>query len=633
MNAKAAGATTLKIDCAACTPSPAGFKEYLRSTPPSHDMPFGDFDHSKQVDLLLGAGGDSRIVLALDDFDRFGPIEGWIRDEFLGRMAERGIMVIITSLRKCSIDWTADASWRGRLTQLRLQYFGRQEADELLMRLGVDNQANRDRLAAAAQGLPLSLAVGAESMLRGESVAAAASAMNRAVTERALMEVVDPDLRPAIEALTVLTEADENLLGEVLERRIGWRYYNGLGRLSFVQSARNRLAITAAYRTHLNAEMKERDSEHHGRIVRKAFHAIRYRLLHVRTGDRHRSASLMNMCADALPNGPLFDLTGHHEMRQVQAMRTADGPYWNAQIDELRAVSGPEAVSLSEAAELLEQVGILFPNCIRVLRTDRDELLALYALVPLFTESLAMLPRSRIGSLFLASCSEEETRRLDCTRATADTYFALLPPAFYMKSAPSQPLIAGSLVRDFLTHIGKGLRGVMPAGSPEAVQALTAIGFQARKPITSLVLSSRASPIEMMELDLRGSDIGAWLLSLGHLEEAMITLDDPDRMKEEFSYVLESLDDAVKVGESALARCLGRSGRELQQLLRETLTSERPSFPLRLDQQEILRASCLGKRDKVFTIAGNLSMSRSTYYRKLNEAYIALAKAVMLTPG
>lgn len=156
--ARAAGRTPILVDGRDVDCSPEGFREAL------------DRAITKQRADAAGSAptddGLDRTVLLLDGYERFGPLDGWIREEFLPSLVA-GAVVVVAGRDPPSAPWRTDPGWRALVACHRLKELTHGESVELLQRAGVADDALASHLAALGQGHPLTLALLADTAASG----------------------------------------------------------------------------------------------------------------------------------------------------------------------------------------------------------------------------------------------------------------------------------------------------------------------------------------------------------------------------------------------------------------------------------------------------------------------------------
>src|SRR5690348_7801662 len=145
--AREAGRTVVLLDGREVDPSPDGFRNAVGSALP---------------DGTVLPGGT---VLLVDGYEQLGPIDGWLRQEFLPALPADGV-VVLAGREAPAAPWRSDPGWRSVVGVHRLGDFDEAESGELLERAGVASAA-RPQLVRLGRGHPLAMALLADIAVTG----------------------------------------------------------------------------------------------------------------------------------------------------------------------------------------------------------------------------------------------------------------------------------------------------------------------------------------------------------------------------------------------------------------------------------------------------------------------------------
>ena len=156
MRAQAAGRTVVFVDGRDVDCSPEGVQAALdravtrsgTAVPEPHPL-----------------GGLTPAVLMLDGYERLGPVDSWIRDEFLPSL-QAGTVVVLAGRDPPGAPWRSDPGWRALVVCHHLKALDVVESIELLERAGVEDSLTR-HLTDLGRGHPLSLALLADAAASG----------------------------------------------------------------------------------------------------------------------------------------------------------------------------------------------------------------------------------------------------------------------------------------------------------------------------------------------------------------------------------------------------------------------------------------------------------------------------------
>jgi hypothetical protein len=166
------------------------------------------------ADLALAMRGDADLIV-IDEFDRVGPLHGWIRDVVLPQLPT-STRVVVAGRMPPSEAWLADSGWRPLLRWIPLRNLARPAAIDYLVRRGA-TRARAEELARTAHGHPLCLSVLGDLIdgnpaLRPED----ATSTIEATIRRVLVESTPAAKRRVLEAAAVAAFVDEPLLHAML---------------------------------------------------------------------------------------------------------------------------------------------------------------------------------------------------------------------------------------------------------------------------------------------------------------------------------------------------------------------------------------------------------------------------------
>src|SRR5690242_4742101 len=139
--AREAGRTVVLLDGREVDPSPDGFRSAVGGALP---------------------GG---AVLLVDGYEQLGPIDGWLRQEFLPALPADAV-VVLAGREAPAAPWRSDPGWRSVVGVHRLGDFDEAESGELLERAGVA-PPDRPQLMRLGRGHPLAMALLADAALTG----------------------------------------------------------------------------------------------------------------------------------------------------------------------------------------------------------------------------------------------------------------------------------------------------------------------------------------------------------------------------------------------------------------------------------------------------------------------------------
>ncbi|MFJ4411310.1 hypothetical protein [Streptomyces sp. NPDC088910] len=269
--AEAHGRTVRTVDMRATAATPEAFLAALDAQGPS-----------QEAQLLL-----------IDSGEALGPLEQWLRDEFLPRMPSH-LFLVVGSRRPPSAEWRADVQWWQALRSVELRGMDTAEATKLLRNRDVP-EADIPDIVRAAHGVPLALALFADARERATDSVQPRTAWELAdspdlvgeLLHLLLRESLSPGQAEALHVLALARVTTEDLLRHTLDvpsaeagKLCAW-----LRGLSFVRSTAEGLVPHELVREALLVELRWRDLSAYERLFTR-LHAHLAEQLACRTGSR-----------------------------------------------------------------------------------------------------------------------------------------------------------------------------------------------------------------------------------------------------------------------------------------------------------------------------------------------------------
>ncbi|WP_249998360.1 ATP-binding protein [Actinoplanes sp. M2I2] len=197
-------------------------------------------------------------VLLLDTFEQCRPLEAWLRDTFLPRLAE-GARVVLAGRAAPDVEWSLDPGWAPLFADLTVRPLDAARAGTLLAARGVPAD-RRDALVAFAGGSPLALSLAASVVAAGAPWEPTGEVLTTLV-ERLVGDLPGPVHRRALEVLAQAYVTRESLLRAVLGEQDAALVFPWLRRLPYVEAGPEGLYPHDAVRSTLAADLRWRDPE------------------------------------------------------------------------------------------------------------------------------------------------------------------------------------------------------------------------------------------------------------------------------------------------------------------------------------------------------------------------------------
>jgi len=212
VNGTLVGPTTLVVDGREVEPTPAtvlahiGSMLGLRTTVPTLEQVTG---------AIAAASID---VLVVDSYERFGVVDGWLRNRLLPSLPARTTTVLV-GRNPPNVAWRTAPGWRHLLVDVLLGPLTEGDAAQLVARHGLTGE-RAERAQRFARGHPLALELACEALVRHPDLVVGDAPPAEVVEElvEVLFDDLDPDMRDVVEAASVLRRVTVPALGAVLER-------------------------------------------------------------------------------------------------------------------------------------------------------------------------------------------------------------------------------------------------------------------------------------------------------------------------------------------------------------------------------------------------------------------------------
>ncbi len=591
------GALSIWIDGRSCYRTPRGFWDALP----------GDF-------RAWQAMSDERpkLVIAIDNFEDIQVLEGWLREVFMAALPENGVLLLVASRTDLMHTWATDPVWNNHLDVWRLEALSPTEVDEFLAARQMHNVNDIKRVVGGASGHPLTLALTLDTITRG--LAHEPQQIRHLVTEtvsaRIIRELTDPDLQPLVDVLTLVRDANQDLLQRILRHRISARQYHALRQLSFIRRTHGGVGLHDMAENALYEDFRQRDPG--------SFWAIRHQALDVlieeydRVSEAQQGAiaqQLLWLCRDVYASFNTYvDLTATES-------RLINDRYVPQDRDAVREFSlswGRQSFPI-QGAELLDLVNKVidhYPETIRIIRDHQGIAQAMFSVLPLHKGTLALLQSH--GPEIVSRLMDSGLGISWCEPDASNVSYNILVGINIHQSMYSPQALLGAIARDQFT-MHASLLGLLVITDPDLKAFLRSIGYQSMPfPICEDPNVSE----ELFMLDLRQQHFTGWIRSLAgqSVPESVLKYGSV----EELSNALESLGENLLIAKDR--------GKFLDRMA--TLLEAEPAPPLTVRDQEILKCSYFPRHRSATACARDLHVSRATYYRHLHHALSHLLAAL-----
>lgn len=212
-----------------------------------------------------------RPILFIDTFEAWQALEPWFYQEYLPVLSCSLKIVLGTRTPPC-LEWRMEEGWRSLMQISRLAPLADRASSEYLCRRGMapDRQAELVRF---ARGIPLALAMGADSVLAGHTLTGehADTGLIETLTESFTREAHSAEQHRALQASAVVREINAPLLAAMMGREQADELYAWLQGLAFMTPGEQGIAPHELVREILMRDMPQRYPERYEALAQGAF--------------------------------------------------------------------------------------------------------------------------------------------------------------------------------------------------------------------------------------------------------------------------------------------------------------------------------------------------------------------------
>ena len=362
-----------RLDCESVEPTPAGL---LAAMGAAFGTPMATVDAAAAAFAAMGR----RVVLALDQYERFRLLDAWLRQDLVPALPASARLLLFG--RHAPVDaWTGAPGWSGLVQTLRLGPLGDAEARAWLARRPLSAPA-RDRLLRLCAGHPLALQLAARSAAEREVGPPRGDGPPQDAERRPLIEVLaplflrdvqDPADRRLLEAACLVRRATRSTLATMVDEGVDAQAFDAafdrLRALPFVDGEVDGLTVHETVRTAIATSLEALDPVRHGELRARAWRSLRRELTSARTSHLWRyTADTLYLVDRPLLREAFFprDLPPH----VVERARGGDSA----------AILGLVAASDAADVPCLRRWWEALPRAFHVVRDGRGDVAAFYAI-------------------------------------------------------------------------------------------------------------------------------------------------------------------------------------------------------------------------------------------------------------
>ncbi|UQU64494.1 hypothetical protein COUCH_37025 [Couchioplanes caeruleus] len=209
--------------------------------------------------------GSAGPVLLVDGFDRWQPLEAWLRDEFLPGLPV-GSVVVLAARTPPAVEWTADPGWNAVLRVQEVGALSAGEAKVLLDRNAVP-RPRQPLLLDLAGGNPLALRLGVEEVASGRDDDDVRLAVAQALLRQVVGDLPSAAHRHALEVCAHAGTTTEKLLRATVADGDPVELFRWLCALPYADYGPSGVRVETFVRNAVRTELKWRDPVRHDAVL------------------------------------------------------------------------------------------------------------------------------------------------------------------------------------------------------------------------------------------------------------------------------------------------------------------------------------------------------------------------------
>ncbi len=206
-------------------------------------------------------------ALVVDNFERLGHAEQWLRDVVMPRLPQT-MRIVLAGRQRLSESWTTDPGWRGALVCLGLDALSHDECAAYLQRRGIVGP-DRDSIIRDSGGHPLTLTLMADAQQTTGQVVRLESSTDtlERLVSRFLEGVPSDAHAEALQVSAIALHVTPELLRAVVRHPNAYELHGWLASCSFVERVGSRLTVHAAVRAILLDYLRAHTERFHPLLI------------------------------------------------------------------------------------------------------------------------------------------------------------------------------------------------------------------------------------------------------------------------------------------------------------------------------------------------------------------------------
>ena len=323
--ARALGATVVRIDCRSIEPTERGFLDALGSA--VGGAPTTADDGAERLARL-----GERVVLVLDTYEVLRLLDSWLRQDFAPALREN-TRLVLAGREPPVANWSAAPGWGELVASVQLGNLDEGEAEQFLEQMGLAG-ADARHVNRVARGHPLSLELAAAAVRARPDVELEDIALQAVLDQLTALYLdgLDTSSREALDAASVVRRITLPLLEAMLRDVAPQDAFERLRALPFVQFGHDGLVVHDTIRETVARALRGSDPVAHRRYRAAAWRKLRSDVAWAAPAELWRyTADMLYLIEHPVVREAFFPTTEH--LFSVEAASPVDGPAIAAIVD------------------------------------------------------------------------------------------------------------------------------------------------------------------------------------------------------------------------------------------------------------------------------------------------------------
>ncbi|MDX1417172.1 MAG: hypothetical protein R3293_23400, partial [Candidatus Promineifilaceae bacterium] len=282
-------------------------------------------------------------ILLIDTYEMLGPLDNWLRTEFLPQLPP-DVLVVLAGRRTPASAWRIEPGWSDLTHIVPLRNLRPEESQTYLTARGIPADQH-ETLLAITHGHPLALSLVADVLNQGDRLTGfnlqTEPDIVRLLLERFTRNVPDAQHRQALEICAHLRVTSEALLAHLLGKEAAFTLFSWLSSLSFIQQGARGLFPHDLARDVLDADFRWRNPQAYETLHHEARRYYEQEL--AKGADPALSADLLYLLRYYAAVNPYFEWEILNQAYMERAT-PADHPFILQQVQQYE---GDESVEIA----------------------------------------------------------------------------------------------------------------------------------------------------------------------------------------------------------------------------------------------------------------------------------------------